>query len=312
MHSNPPLGTASATELQLSHAGGEWRLERVPHWPGRDLRDLLLLRSEAELPALHLLQARRLDAPQEAYWLFTPKPLSTAQQARCAARGWLALSPADCPPALATHLAASAPTTLRQQASGPSLQTLLGAAVLVGLVLGGGLFWQLQREREQRIQEQNLRAAQVVMALQRGDQALRGPVEQLHAGLIGLGIAWHDGERVHSRPAADPAALLDSLLTPALRREVGDLDGLQRYLAAQAARLGRPRLVMGTEHCSYAGVPVIPLSGKRAFVLHLQPQDMWGQELRWAGVEQIDPRQLEGCQALPLQSMAAGAQDNRG
>lgn len=296
--------TGSEAGEQLLLDGERWQLAFQSSWPALELRDLLMLRDVSELPEIRVLRAQRIgpnDAPGESgIWLLAAQALNETQQRRCRERGVLWLDARLLPAALESFCA-GVPATRLVAVSGKRAGAG-GWLALLALLIGAGLLLAAHGQREQRISEQNQRAAAVVASFS-GVGVPREPVEQLHATLRQLGVPALVGDRVVVRNFLDTAPqgegqLLDEALTEALRAELVDLAALQGYLEQQARRAGQKRLVMGSEHCDFSGERVMPLPGNRAFVLRLQQADPWQSALRLAGVERIDPQQLHGCVAL--------------
>lgn len=294
---------------RLRLADEDWQLWFQPGWPARDLRDLLMLRRAGDLPALRVLRARRLAADGEpagdgawGIWLIAEQGLSQQQQQRCREQGVIWLDSRALPAALADYCSGLPPTRLERVPAGRS--TPAGWLAALAVAAGAALLLIAHGDREQRISEQNQRAAAVISSLS-GANVAREPVEQLHAALVALGVPALIDDRVVLREpqgltAQAEARLLDAALAPELRAQLADLPALRVYLEQQARRLGQKRLVMGTEHCAYAGERVIALPGNRAFVLRLQRIGPWDARLRWAGVERIESQQLHDCVALRL------------
>lgn len=301
--------TAPGERLRL--ADEDWQLWFQQSWPARELRDLLMLRHVGDLPGLRVLRARRLAADGEPagdgawqIWLLAEQGLSQQQQQRCREQGVIWLDSRALPAGLADYCSGLPPTRLEMAVGRRS--TLSGWFVAAVAASCLALLLIAHAQREQRISEQNQRAAAVISTLH-GAKVVREPVEQLHAALVALGVPALIDDRVVLREpqglgAQAEARLLDEALAPQLRAELADLPALRVYLEQQARRLGQKRLVMGTEHCAYAGERVIPLPGNRAFVLRLQRVGPWDARLRWAGVERIESQQLHDCVALRLRS----------
>lgn len=303
MHQSSADTAFTAEPLLLE--GEYWQLAFQLTWSARDLRDLLLLRDVGDLPPLRVLRARRVTAGGEpgesTFWLLAEQALTEQQQRRCRERGVVWLDARELPVELSSYCADLPMTRLiegRDQRS-----PVLGWVVALIVLAGVAMLLVAHGHREQRIAEQNQRAAALIISLHSAP-APRAPVEQLHAALVALGVPALVGDRVLVRvpeglSASAEARLLDEALTPGLRAEITDLQALQAYLDQQARRAGQKRLIMGTEHCDHAGERVIPMPGHRAFVLRLQQVSAWDTRLRWAGVERVEPQQLRGCLALP-------------
>lgn len=294
--------------IRLSGPDGEtWQLHFQPRWPARELRDLLLMRRVADLPALRLFRVEQLregaPALESGVWLVSERAPSEEQARRCRARGLTWFATTQVPPVLAEHCARLPLTVLEDIQPSRLPARMAGMAMLllvVGLLLA---LFVAHGQREKRIAEQNRNAVAVLQQLH-SPQAPRAPVERVHAALVELGVPALLGDEVVVRPppfhlaAQAQAELLDAALAPRLRADVGDLAALQAYLQAQARRAGQKRLIMSAEQCAHRGERVIPLPGNRAYVLRLEARSPWGDELAFAGVERIEPAQLHDCVAL--------------